>query len=137
MSLYPPLVAASATYASALVLIEELQSIGSWSGNERAKSLVASLRALVPSGIYRHYKSTPEAEKLYAVLGVAESSEDDREWVVVYAALYEPHKGKLAYRPTIREDCGFFVPVEKDEYEGPRFTLVEELPPREVLSLIF
>lgn len=46
------------------------------------------------TGIYRHYKG-----KLYLVLGVASSSEDETEVVVVYVPLYDHSGHAMKTRP--------------------------------------
>ena len=90
--------------------------------------LDARIRALVPTGIYEHFKSTPESRKYYAVYGVAPGVNDDRkhEYIVAYEALYPPHTGELSWRELIGRD-GFLMPINRPEvpYRGPRFTLVE------------
>jgi hypothetical protein len=100
------------------------------------RKIEAKIQNLVPSGIYEHFKSTDESPKRYAVFGVAEGTEDLREWVVVYSALYPPHYGKLAWRPLIHPECGFLVPVERDEYKGPRFTLIQEMSGKDLWTLM-
>lgn len=65
-------------------------------------------------GIYRHFKGN-----LYELIGVAKHSET-LEPMVVYRALYGD--GGLWVRPAAMWD----EQVDRDGYQGPRFTLVKE-----------
>jgi hypothetical protein len=136
MGFYPDIARAKRNLSTAEETVEILQQIDTWKYPERAREFVQKLQALVPPGIWRHYKSTDTEVKRYAVFGVAESTEDDREWAVMYAALYPPHKGKIAFRPLIRPGCGFLVPVFGETYSGPRFTLVEAQAPETLFGLM-
>ena len=65
-------------------------------------------------GIYRHFKGN-----LYRLIGTAKHSET-LEPMVVYEALYG--EGGLWVRPAAMWN----EPVDRDGYQGPRFTFVEE-----------
>ena len=65
-------------------------------------------------GIYRHFKGN-----LYELIGVAKHSETLEE-MVVYRALYGD--GGLWVRPAHM----WLEQVEKPDYSGPRFILVEK-----------
>ena len=66
----------------------------------------------VQTGIYRHFKGN-----LYKVTGVAIHTETSEEFVV-YRALYGD------YTLLVRPIAMFFDKVERAEYSGPRFILV-------------
>lgn len=68
----------------------------------------------IPLGRYRHFKGG-----LYQVIGIASHSEM-KEPMVVYQALYG-EKG-LWVRPATMWNAW----VERDGYQGPRFSLVED-----------
>lgn len=75
-----------------------------------------------PTGVYEHYKSTPEDRKLYQVLGFARHTETEEE-LVIYIPLYvaPEHTGlRLQARPLSM----FVEMVEVDEQEVPRFKYV-------------
>lgn len=87
------------------------------------------IRESVPSGIYEHFKSTPENPKFYSVLGAGRDV-DHGSYRVGYWALYPPHTREFAFRqlvgpnPKTRKHDGFLNPVKRAGYEGPRFRLV-------------
>lgn len=96
------------------------------------------LRTLVPSGIYEHFKSTPQNTKYYGVDGEVRGVDTD-EYEVKYMALYPPRAGKGATRELVGED-GFLMPVDREledgsRYRGARFRLVQPAP-LETLYLI-
>jgi hypothetical protein len=74
------------------------------------------------SGVYEHYKSSPEARKYYQVLGCAKHTETG-EVLVVYVPLYviPEHRGlRLQVRPV-----GMFLEtVEKNGQHVPRFAYI-------------
>jgi len=65
----------------------------------------------VKSGTYRHFKGF-----LCYVIGVAKHTETNEE-LVIYT-----HDGKLWARPKQM----FLEEIERDEYKGPRFKLIED-----------
>ena len=69
----------------------------------------------ITAGIYRHFKG-----KDYQVFGIGRHSESDEEFVV-----YRPLYGDCAL--TIRPAAMFTEMVDRDGYQGPRFTLVYPL----------
>lgn len=93
------------------------------------------LRKAIPPGIYRHFKSSDESEKLYAIIGVSNSTEDDGIYTVQYASLYPPHAGRLAGRPLLGES-GFLTPVKRETHSGARFVLVSMFSSVEVMKII-
>ncbi len=95
-------------------------------GSDAWLRLETKLRQSVPPGIYRHFKSSNENEKLYAVIGVSGSTESDEVYTVQYVALYSPHHGRLTGRPLFGES-GFLTPIKREEYTGERFTLIKNL----------
>ncbi|MBU6321631.1 MAG: DUF1653 domain-containing protein [Patescibacteria group bacterium] len=90
-----------------------------------APATYRSLTALVPSGIYEHFKSAEMAPKRYAVLGISFDVETMAP-EIVYVPLYGAHHGVLMRRSLLDEADGFLAPVERPEYQGPRFRLVRE-----------
>jgi len=98
--------------------------------NPDSPDMEERVRALVPSGIYRHFKSTEEETKHYAIYGPARDV-DNGIFRAAYVALYPPHAGKLALRqligrnPKTGKHDAFLNPVRRAGYAGPRFTLVE------------
>lgn len=70
--------------------------------------------ATVPQGKYRHFKGGE-----YRVIGVAQHSETMEE-LVVYQALYDD--GTLWVRPAAM----WFEHLNRDGYEGPRFTRIDD-----------
>ena len=88
------------------------------------------LRMSVASGIYRHFKSTPESPKFYIVYGVGPGVNDRfrNDYNVSYEALYPPHGGDLTWRELTGDD-GFLMPVDRtladgSHYRGERFVPV-------------
>ncbi len=85
----------------------------------KAKMLASSYP---PTGVYEHYKSTPNDRRYYQVLGFARHTETE-EIVAVYIPLYviAEHKGlRLQVRP-----LDMFM--ENIEYKGktlPRFRYI-------------
>ncbi len=76
----------------------------------------------IVSGYYRHYKGG-----IVYVLGVAVSSERRNSWQVVY---YSFRSSSWIRRPLHdrratgkEEKCGWLDPVQKDHYQGPRYTI--------------
>ncbi len=73
-----------------------------------------------PTGVYEHYKSTPESPRLYQVIGFARHTETE-EILAVYIPLYviPEHKGlRLQVRP-------LEMFMSDEEYQGKtvrRFT---------------
>ena len=75
-----------------------------------------------PTGIYEHYKSTPESRRYYQVLGFAKHTETD-EILAVYIPLYviPEHTGlRLQVRPLDM----FMETVRHGDAEVPRFRYV-------------
>lgn len=71
---------------------------------------------LVIGGVYLHYK-----QKKYRVLGVVRHSETLEE-MVYYECLYHNPTGQYWVRPK-ELFCG---DIKTDNYEGPRFRLIED-----------
>lgn len=71
---------------------------------------------LVIGGLYKHYK-----QKKYRVRGLARHSETLEE-MVIYEALYPNQLGQVWVRPKTM----FLETVRLENYEGPRFQLIEE-----------
>ena len=94
------------------------------------------LRSLVPTGIYEHFKSTPQDRKYYAVEGVGRDV-DDGPYRVCYRSLYGKHYGERAFRVLVGEEKGFLMPVDRPEipYRGARFTPVQLCPEDELLRI--
>lgn len=85
-------------------------------------------------GFYYHYKHDPNGEwntYAYEVLGAGHHTEEDRrpedEFMVVYRPLYETalvwRMGKLF---DLRPAGMFIEPVDKPEYQGPRFNRITD-----------
>ena len=70
--------------------------------------------ATEPQGKYRHFNGAE-----YRVIGVAQHSETMEE-LVVYQALYDD--GTLWVRPAAM----WFERLNRDGYEGPRFTRIDD-----------
>lgn len=72
-----------------------------------------------PTGVYEHYKSTPEDQRLYQVIGFARHTETE-EIVVVYIPLYviPEHRG---LRMQVRPLTMFKESVEYKGETKPRF----------------
>lgn len=68
------------------------------------------------SGVYEHYKSTPDDPKLYYVVSVKRNI-DSGECLVVYFPLYETEDQGIPARPLSM----FTGSVEVDGQEVPRF----------------
>jgi hypothetical protein len=106
-------------------------------GDEAARTLAERLlcESIVP-GIWEHFKSAEESQKLYAVFGVVPDVNGKFPPMVVYAALYPPHAGRLVGRVLLHPDDGFLGPIDRSEYTGPRFKLLYPMTFTE-LNLIF
>jgi hypothetical protein len=97
----------------------------------------------VKSGVYEHFKSTPEKPMRYVVFWV-ERGVDKGPFAVSYSALYRPLLGQHATRPLLSPEgeadpqkCnGFLDPIDRLGYRGPRFTLVCECSTEELLRVI-
>jgi cyclomaltodextrinase / maltogenic alpha-amylase / neopullulanase len=79
-------------------------------------------RQYPPTGIYEHYKSTPEARRYYQVLGFARHTETE-EILAVYIPLYviPEHTGlRLQVRPLDM----FIETIEHNGDMVPRFKYV-------------
>jgi hypothetical protein len=85
-------------------------------------------------GFYFHYKHNPEGDwnnYAYQVIGTGHHTEEERspddEFMVVYRPLYEgAHVYKLGKLFDLRPLAMFMEPVEKPEYQGPRFTHIND-----------
>lgn len=91
-----------------------------------------ALESLVAPGLYEHFKSSPDDQKFYAVMGVVFDVNDDFKPLVSYAALYAPHAGRSAGRELLHTTHGFLLPVvrpddPKHPWVGPRFRMVRSL----------
>lgn len=74
------------------------------------------------TGIYEHYKSTPENRHYYQVLGFAQHTETD-DVLVIYLPLYtNPDEGGLRIRARPLEM--FIETVEREGETVPRFRYV-------------
>lgn len=94
------------------------------------------IQAAVPTGIYRHFKSSPEAgERLYLVKGFSRAT-DSREYQVNYHPYYGEKRGKFITRSLLAWQNGFLVPVRREGYSGPRFTRMKELTAHEYGQLL-
>ncbi len=71
------------------------------------------------SGVYQHYKSTPENRKLYLVLSIGRHTETD-EIVVIYVPLYV-NSGQTGPRVQVRPASMFCDMVDFDGETVPRF----------------
>ena len=90
----------------------------------------------VPPGLYEHFKSAEGAPKFYVVHGVGFDVDTARQPRVSYAALYNPHAGKLAFRHLFDETEGFLSPIRRDVYTGARFHLIAPLTRIEIDILL-
>lgn len=79
-------------------------------------------REYPPTGVYEHYKSTPQNRRYYQVLGFARHTETD-EILVVYIPLYviPEHRG---LRMQVRPIDMFMETVEVHVKTVPRFRYV-------------
>lgn len=117
------------TYEQALELYLDIEGLISTGFTNEATD--THIRNQVPTGIYEHFKSTPEESMFYAVLGVGRDV-DNGVYRVAYRALYPPHFGQIAFRqlvgknPKTGANDGFLMPVDRAEYRGPRFQKVLE-----------
>lgn len=88
---------------------------------------MSDVEAVKAGGYYRHFKGG-----LYYVLGVAVSSEDRQAFEVIYWSFEKQQWNRRPLRSlwTVpqRQKCGWLDDVDKPEYRGPRFTLVENAP---------
>jgi hypothetical protein len=91
----------------------------------------------VPSGIWKHFKGGE-----YLVLGVREDRAQSGKMCdfVYYIPLYSDSK-EFLYRRLLHgieegEEDGWLLPVDKETYKGPRFTLLEKLSPEEITKRI-
>lgn len=85
-------------------------------------------------GVYQHFKGilAEDGSGLYYAAGVALSSETRADPVVVY---YSYAKQAWNYRPLVdtrevppAQKCGWFDPINRHSYRGPRFVLVRGAP---------
>ena len=84
------------------------------------------IRKSVLPGLYEHWKSTEEGPKFYIAYG-ATTLLGTHLSLVPCVALYRPHAGILTSRHLLDEEDGFLMPINRDEYSGPRFKLMCEL----------
>ncbi len=84
------------------------------------------LQALVPVGMYRHFKHTPEEPKFYDVLGVEEDVNTGL-FYVRYAAQYGTLKGRPALRILVGGKDSFLRPIDRGVYRGPRFMRADDV----------
>ena len=114
--------------------LQELSIKVNGRGTSEYMELLHLLDTFVPSGMYRHFKSTNANRKLYAVIGISESTEQAGDYVVVYASCYGPFDGKIGHRPLLGTS-GFMVPVKnRGEYSGPRFVLEKAMSKEQVAA---
>ncbi len=90
------------------------------------------LCALVPPGLYEHFKSTEDKFKFYAVDGVHFEVNDTSTPRVAYTALYAPHAGESSLRPLFDSPDAFFGPINRptdpiNPWVGARFRIVRRL----------
>lgn len=89
-----------------------------------------AIREEVPTGIYMHFKSTDQEPKYYAVEEIGQFV-DSGPYLVGYRSLYGVHALRLGFRqlvgpnPVTGKQDAFLEPVDRLEYRGPRFVLVE------------
>ena len=88
-------------------------------GSEEHAGLLRKFDKLIPTGIYEHYKSTPERPKRYIVLGVGNDRKSG-ECSVICIALYPPYDGLPGHAPVVGKR-GFLQPVTGDGKAKPRF----------------
>ena len=81
---------------------------------ENENKLLSHIANSIKPGIYKHFKGGE-----YKVLGVGRMSEDRTQEVVIYQSI---ETGALWVRPLIM----FVENVERDGYNGPRFTFIEK-----------
>lgn len=92
-----------------------------------------ALVALVPPGLYEHFKSGEDSQKFYAVSGLGPEVNGNVHPVVKYMALYAPHAGEPVSRVLLEPvDDAFFGPIERQNdkenpYAGRRFRLIQTL----------
>jgi hypothetical protein len=89
----------------------------------------------VPSGLYEHWESVEGSPKFYAVFD-AGCEQDLLTPLVSFVALYGKYAGKQTFRNLIHPECGFLTPIQRDAYQGPRFTLVTRLRQTQVATLV-
>lgn len=81
----------------------------------------------IPQGFYYHFKHNPEVSinnYAYWLVGIAKHSENE-EFTVIYKPMYKNEwlgEAELMSRPIEM----FTDMVEKPEYSGPRFKLIED-----------
>lgn len=89
-------------------------------------ALHETIQALVPVGMYRHFKSTPADEKLYDILGVEEDVNTGL-FYVRYASRYGVLRGRPGLRILVGGDDSFLRPIDREVYRGPRFVLMDDV----------
>jgi hypothetical protein len=72
---------------------------------------------VVVGGIYVHFKNQ---EHKYRVIAIGQNEKGDK--VVIYQALYPNEESEFWTRPVEH----FLDQIEREEYRGPRFRLLEE-----------
>lgn len=81
-------------------------------------------------GFYYHYKHDPNGPEngyAYEVMGVGHHTEDEKTFLVVYRPLYDwALVYKLGRMFDLRPLEMFMEAVDKSEYQGPRFTKIED-----------
>ena len=106
---------------AAVALISALRGA---SRDEERLIIERGLRGCVEPGIYEHFKSAEDDQKLYAVFGVVPDVNGTLPPMVCYAALYAPHAGEMVGRVLYDPSDGFWGPIDRAEYKGPRFKLL-------------
>ncbi len=92
----------------------------------------ARILRLIRPGYYEHFKSSPQKPMFYLVSEVlphVNYRDTANAYQVKYAAQYKPHKGRTTLREMLGPD-GFLTPIQRLEYNGPRFVYVGSRLPR-------
>ncbi len=91
----------------------------------------------VPTGIWKHFKGGE-----YLVLGVRQDRAQSGKMCdfVYYVPLYDD-ASEAIYRRLVNgveegEEDGWLLPVDKETYKGPRFTLMQHLTHEEIVKRI-
>ena len=105
-------------------------------GSPAALAIDRTIRRLLKPGYYEHFKSSPKNRKYYRVLGI-EQTVTSKNWRtayhVRYQSLYGPMRGRKGTRELLGKD-GFFTPISRKVYTGPRFILVSVSKPKDSIA---
>ncbi len=124
-------------YTKAYVHLESTRKAFTWllARDGKDPESFAKVQSSVWPGLYEHWKSQDGDAKFYAVFGAGIEQDVDSP-LVAYTALYPPHAGELTFRHLLDEKRGFLTPINRDAYQGPRFTLVVPLTLGEIVPLL-